>query len=73
MEQILIKLLNGDKIVRLGEYSWRWAKRSPGNPSLKNATTSSMFRRDLVEEINGEMKLTQSGTIIAEDFKRKQK
>lgn len=47
--EILVKLLNGDKIVRLGEYSWRWDKRQPGNPSLKNATTSSMFRRDLVE------------------------
>lgn len=73
MEQILIKLLNGDKVIRLGEYSWRWEKRTTGNPSLKNAITSSMFRRDLVEEINGEMKLTQMGKIVAEDYKRKQK
>jgi hypothetical protein len=67
MNEILVKLLTS-RVVRLGESSWRWAEKSPSNPSLKNAVTSRMFRADLVEEDNGEMRLTAMGRIIAEEL-----
>jgi hypothetical protein len=67
MNEILVKLLTS-RVVRLGEGSWRWAERKPGNPSLKNAVTSRMFRADLVEVVDGEMQLTAMGRIIAEEL-----
>jgi len=67
MNEILVKLLT-NRVVRLGKGSWRWAEREPGNPSLKNAVTSRMFRADLVKEVYGEMQLTAMGRIIAEEL-----
>jgi hypothetical protein len=67
MNEILVKLLTS-RVVKLGESSWRWAEKAPSNPSLKNAVTSRMFRADLVEEDNGEMRLTAMGRIIAEEL-----
>lgn len=64
MNEVLIKLLT-ERIVRLGDYSWQWVNKSPKNPSLKNSLTSKMFRSNLVEDIDGEMKLTIGGRLLA--------
>lgn len=65
MNEVLVKLLS-EKAVRLGQYSWQWLNKAQGNPSLKNAITSKMFRANLVEVVNGEMKLTITGRMLAE-------
>lgn len=69
MNDVLTHLLS-NRAVRLGKNSWQWAEQIPGNPSLKNAVTSRMFRSDLVEEVNGEMKLTTAGYIVAQKLVR---
>ena len=67
MNQVLVNLLS-KRVVRLGENSWRWAEKNPGNPSLKNSVTSRMFRLDLVEVVGTEMRLTAMGRIVAEQL-----
>ena len=67
MNEVLVKLLS-DKAVRSGQYSWRWLNKAEGNPSLKNSITSKMFRANLVEAVDGEMKLTVTGRILAEQI-----
>jgi hypothetical protein len=68
MREVLVKMLS-DRVVRMGEHSWQWANKDPGNPSLRNAITSSLFRADLVEEVDGELKLTAAGRLSAERLK----
>lgn len=67
MNKVLIKLL-ADRAVRSNEHSWQWVTRSPGNPSLANSVTAKLFRADLVEEVDGEMKLTAAGRVCAEQL-----
>jgi hypothetical protein len=69
MNEVLIQLLS-NRVIRLGEHSWQWVEKRPGNPSLKNAVTSQMFRSDLVEEVDKEMKLTAVGRLLAERLKK---
>lgn len=64
MNDVLVKLLS-ESAVRMGNHSWKWRTRKPGNPSLNNAVTSKMFRAGLVEEIENEMCLTTFGKIRA--------
>lgn len=72
MNEVLVNLLF-NQAVRSGRSSWRWAQQSLTNPALKNATTARMFRADLVEEADGQMKLTASGRILAEKHLRSKK
>ena len=65
MREVLVKLLS-EQVVRRGEHSWQWANKATGNPSLRNSITSALFRTDLVEEVDGEMKLTIAGRLAAE-------
>lgn len=65
-EQILIALLNGQRVIRLGKLYWQWEDRTiPNKPPLKNNDTSSLFRANFVTEINNEMILTEIGKLVA--------
>jgi hypothetical protein len=64
IDKVLLLLLD-KQIVRCGKSSWRWAEKFPARPSLNNDTTSQMFRSNLVEEVDGEMKLSSTGRMLA--------
>jgi hypothetical protein len=66
-KEIILGLLAGQKVFRLGKFSWKWETKWEGRPSLKNPDTSALFRRALVQEIGDEMRLTTMGQIIARE------
>lgn len=64
-EQILLAILEGRQAVRLGQYSWRWESNHPALPSLANRYVSVLFRANLVEKVEGTLRLTAPGRVLA--------
>lgn len=60
MHEVLLELRT-NQIIRRGKYSWQWKNKRKGLPSLANPITSKLFRADLVEEVNGEMIISDYG------------
>lgn len=69
---ILLALLDGHKVIRLGKYSWRWAEKFDRRPSLACQYTSALCRAALCTEEDDQLVLTQSGHIVALQIFKKQ-